>query len=67
MEEMRNACKVFLKKPERKRPLEILRHTNWRIGLILKQKLRIIYKIFVGKFQWKRPLGRPKHRWEDNI
>jgi hypothetical protein len=21
----------------------------------------------VGKPEWKRPLGRPRHRWEDNI
>jgi hypothetical protein len=23
--------------------------------------------IIVGKREWKRPLGRPRHRWEDNI
>jgi hypothetical protein len=25
------------------------------------------YKILVEKPEWKRPLGRPRHRWEDNI
>jgi hypothetical protein len=25
------------------------------------------YRIFVGKPEGKRPLGRPRHRWEDNI
>jgi hypothetical protein len=25
------------------------------------------YKIFVGKPEGKRPLGKPRHRWEDNI
>jgi hypothetical protein len=25
------------------------------------------YKILVGTPEGKRPLGRPKHRWEDNI
>jgi hypothetical protein len=25
------------------------------------------YKILVGKREGKRPLGRPKRRWEDNI
>jgi hypothetical protein len=25
------------------------------------------YKILVGKLEGKRPLGRPKCRWEDNI
>jgi hypothetical protein len=24
------------------------------------------YKMF-GKPEWRRPLGRPRHRWEDNI
>jgi hypothetical protein len=23
--------------------------------------------ILVGKFEWKRPRGRPRHRWQDNI
>jgi hypothetical protein len=25
------------------------------------------YWFFVGKPEWKRPLGRPRRRWEDNI
>jgi len=25
------------------------------------------YRVLVGKPEGKRPLGRPKHRWEDNI
>jgi hypothetical protein len=25
------------------------------------------YTIFVGKPEAKRPLGRPRRRWEDNI
>jgi hypothetical protein len=25
------------------------------------------YRILVGKPERKRPLGRPRHRWEDNI
>jgi hypothetical protein len=24
------------------------------------------YKILVGKYEGKRPLRRPRHRWEDN-
>jgi hypothetical protein len=26
-----------------------------------------VYKVFVGMSKGKRPLGRPRHRWEDNI
>jgi hypothetical protein len=28
---------------------------------------RPAYRILVGKPEGKRPLGRPRHRWEDNI
>jgi hypothetical protein len=26
-----------------------------------------VYRILVGKPEGKRPLGRPRRRWEDNI
>jgi len=25
------------------------------------------YRVLVGKFEWKRPLGRTRRRWENNI
>ena len=28
---------------------------------------RDVYKVLVGKPEGKRPLGRPRRRWEDNI
>jgi len=28
---------------------------------------RALYRVFVGKPDGKRPLGRPRHRWEDSI
>jgi hypothetical protein len=28
---------------------------------------RVMYRVLVGKPEGKRPLGRPRHRWEDNI
>jgi hypothetical protein len=28
---------------------------------------RGVYRILVGKREGKRPLGRPRHRWEGNI
>ena len=28
---------------------------------------RGVYSFLVGKPDGKRPLGRPRHRWEDNI
>jgi hypothetical protein len=28
---------------------------------------RVVYRVFVGKPEGKRPLWRPRRRWEDNI
>jgi len=28
---------------------------------------RGVYSVLVGNPEGKRPLGRPRHRWEDNI
>jgi hypothetical protein len=28
---------------------------------------RVVYRVLVGKPEGKRPLRRPRHRWEDNI
>jgi hypothetical protein len=30
-------------------------------------EMRNAYNILVGKPDGKKPLGRPRHRWEDNI
>jgi len=31
------------------------------------EERRVLYRVLVGKLEGKRPLGRPRHRWEDNI
>ena len=28
---------------------------------------RVVYRVLVGKLEVKRPLGRPRRRWVDNI
>jgi hypothetical protein len=28
---------------------------------------RVVHRVVVGKPEGKRPLGRPRRRWEDNI
>jgi hypothetical protein len=30
-------------------------------------EVRVAYNIFVGRSEGRRPLGRPRCRWEDNI
>jgi len=31
------------------------------------EEVRGVYRILVGKLEGKKPLGRPRLRWEDNI
>ena len=31
------------------------------------EKRRAVYRVLVGKPEVKRPRGRPRRRWEDNI
>jgi hypothetical protein len=31
------------------------------------EEKRNVCRILVGKSEGKRPLGRPRHRWENNI
>jgi hypothetical protein len=28
---------------------------------------RCVYRVWLGKAEGKRPLGRPRHRWEDDV
>jgi hypothetical protein len=30
-------------------------------------EVRGVYRVLVGKPEGKRPLGRPRRRWEDNV
>ena len=40
---------------------------KWAGHLARMEKGRIVFKILTGKPTAKRPLGRPRRRWEDNI
>jgi hypothetical protein len=31
------------------------------------RKRRGVHRVLVGKSEGKRPLGKPGHRWEDNV
>jgi len=38
------------------------------VGHVARMGERIrVYRVLVGKPEGKRPLGRPRRRWEDNI
>ena len=50
----------------------IVRVITWRsmlwVGHVVQMgERRCIYRVLVGKLEGKRPLWRPRHRWEDNI
>ena len=54
------AVRLLLRAPEK----SILLHCY---RLIRIEEGRGVYRVLVGKSEGKRPLGRPRHRWEDNI
>ena len=35
--------------------------------MVCMEEGRGVHKVLVGKPEGKRPLGRPRRRWEDNI
>ena len=43
------------------------RRMRWAGHVARMGERRGVYWVFVGKPEGKRPLGRPRHRWEDNI
>jgi hypothetical protein len=44
-----------------------LKRMRWAGHLASIGEKRNAYRILVGKPEGKRSLGRPRHRWEDNI
>jgi hypothetical protein len=43
------------------------RRMRWEGHVARPREKRNSYRILVGKLEGKRPLGRPRRRWEDNI
>ena len=43
------------------------RRMRWAGHVARMEEERGVYKVLVGKPDCKRPLGRPRRRWEDNI
>jgi hypothetical protein len=44
-----------------------LRRMRWTGYVTRMRETRNAYRILVGKAEGKRPLGRPRRRWLDNI
>ena len=43
------------------------RRMRWAGYVARMEKGRGVHRVLVGKPEGKRPLGRPRRRWEDNI
>ena len=43
------------------------RRMRWAGHVVHVGERRDVYRVLVGKPERKRPLERPRHRWEDNI
>ena len=43
------------------------RRMRWAGHLARMEERRGVYRVLVGKSDGRRPLGRPRRRWEDNI
>jgi hypothetical protein len=43
------------------------RRMRWAGHVVLMGEIRSAHNILVGRPEGRRPLGRPRHRWEDNI
>jgi hypothetical protein len=43
------------------------RRMRWAGHVAHTGEVRSAYNILVGRSEWRRPLGRPRHTWEDNI
>jgi len=44
-----------------------LRRMRWVGRVALMGESRGLYRVLVGKPEGKKPLGRPRHSWENNI
>jgi hypothetical protein len=43
------------------------RRMGWAAHVVRLWEERGVYRVLVGKPEGKRPLGKPRRRWEDNI
>ena len=55
---------MFLEEASRSRQA---RQQKWAGHVARMGEGRVVYRVLVGKPEGRRPLGRPRRRWEDNI
>jgi hypothetical protein len=47
--------------------VRVVKSRRWVGHVALMGEGRGVYRVLIGRSEGKRPLGRPRHRWEDNI
>ena len=47
--------------------VQVIKSRRWAGHVACMGEGRGVYRVLVGKSEGKRPLGRPRRRWEDNI
>jgi len=45
----------------------VIKSRRWAGHVARMRERRGVYRVWVGKPEYKRPLGRTRSRWEDNI
>jgi hypothetical protein len=43
------------------------RRMRWAGHVARLEEGRVVYRVLIGRSEGKRPLGRPRRRWENNI
>jgi len=43
------------------------RRMRWAVHVARMGEIKGVYSVLLKKPDGKKPLGRPRHRWEDNI
>jgi hypothetical protein len=47
--------------------MRVIKSRRMRLAVLVAHKGREFYRALMGKPEGRRPLGRPRRRWEDNI
>jgi len=47
--------------------VRVIKSRRWARHVARKGESKGVYRVLVGKPEGKKPLGRPRRRWEDNI
>jgi hypothetical protein len=47
--------------------IRVVKSRRWAGHIVYMGEGRSVYRVLVGRLKGKRPLGKSRHKWEDNI